>query len=104
MPLRLIQLVIPEEKGGEARKLLESQSVLDLWEDRMSDARLMIRAILLAENTESVTDVLQKTFSAVDGFRLNLLPVEASIPRPEPTEKEDANKKKSFYNKEKESA
>jgi uncharacterized hydrophobic protein (TIGR00341 family) len=41
---------------------------------------------LSAEETELLLDEMQQRFSHVDGFRILLLPVEASIPRPEAKE------------------
>jgi uncharacterized hydrophobic protein (TIGR00341 family) len=38
-------------------------------------------------------DMLEKSFSSVEGFRLNLLPVEASVPRPEPEEQKESDKR-----------
>jgi uncharacterized hydrophobic protein (TIGR00341 family) len=39
--------------------------------------------LLSAEKTEPVLDVLEKHFSSREFFRINLIPVEATIPRPE---------------------
>jgi uncharacterized hydrophobic protein (TIGR00341 family) len=40
-----------------------------------------MRILLPAENSEAITDVLEKEFKGVEDFRLLLLPVEATIPR-----------------------
>jgi len=43
--------------------------------------------IIRREKTESLINILQKRFSDLEGFRISLLPVEASLPVPEPIEK-----------------
>lgn len=84
MALRLLEIILPEANGAQARKLLEEQSVMGLWQDHVSDTLLLLRVLTSAEMTENVMDALEKRFSGVDEFRLILLPVEACVPRPPP--------------------
>ncbi len=86
MALRMIEMVLPEEKSHRAQELLKEHSALDMWEQRLSGSQVLVRILLSAEKTEAVLDVLEKNFSMIDGFRIILLPVEASIPRPQPPE------------------
>ncbi|MBN1273306.1 MAG: TIGR00341 family protein [Candidatus Aminicenantes bacterium] len=83
MALRLIEVVLPEKYGKEAEDLLRGQPVISVWVDVMSEGRVLVKVLLLTENSEKVLDVLEKRFSKIPGFRILLLPVEASIPRPE---------------------
>lgn len=84
MALRLLEIILPEANGAQARKLLEKQSDMGLWQDHVSDTLLLLRVLTSAEMTENVMDALEKRFSGVDEFRLILLPVEACVPRPPP--------------------
>lgn len=86
MPLRLIEMVIPESRRSELEQLLKDQPVLSLWSDTLSEERILVKVLLSAENTEGVLDLLEKRFSMLEGFRAIILPVQASIPRPEPEE------------------
>jgi uncharacterized hydrophobic protein (TIGR00341 family) len=48
---------------------------------------LHFKILVSTEYSEEVLDLLEKSFSHAEGFRIILLPVEASIPRPEIEEK-----------------
>lgn len=84
MAYRLVEIVLPEEKRSEAESLLRDSHVLNVWCDILSDRQTLIRVFISADEAEGVLDKLQERFMNVDGFRIMLLPVEASIPRPEP--------------------
>ena len=88
MALRLLEIILPEANGEQARKMLEEQAVMGLWQDHVSDTLLLLRVLTSAEMTESVMDALEKRFSGVEKFQLILLPVEACVPRP-PSEPND---------------
>ena len=54
MALRLIEIVVPENKGDEARGLLKEENVMGLWEEDHVGATLLILKVLTsAEKTES---------------------------------------------------
>ncbi|MEW6386302.1 MAG: TIGR00341 family protein [Thermodesulfobacteriota bacterium] len=86
MPLRLIEMVLPQEHVEEARELLREQPVVDVWYDQLSEKQTLIKILVSLEETEHLIDLLDKHYSVVDGFRLILLPVAASIPRQEEPE------------------
>jgi len=74
--------------GGERiMELLGDIPMLGVWERTTSDDHTMVRILLQVEKTEAVLDELEKRFGAREGFRVVLLPVEATIPRPEEPEK-----------------
>jgi len=58
----------------------------------LSQDQIMVRLLLPTEETEAILDLLKKHYSHVEGFRVILLPVEASLPRPEPEGKKEAEK------------
>ncbi len=100
MPLRLIEMVIPAREQLALEELLRSdhlsvigiwmQPIMGVWElpvegkwqKRFSQDFILVKAILSTEETEGLMDLLEKRFSHVEGFRLSLLPVEATVPRP----------------------
>lgn len=88
MALRLVEVILQEKYGKEADELLEEMPIVSKWMDPFSEGRILLRVLILTENSERVLDELEKRFSRVPGFRILLLPVEASIPRPE-TKKEE---------------
>jgi len=90
MALRLLEIILPETNEEQARKLLEEQSVMGLWQDHVSETLLLLRVLTSAEMTENVMDALEELFSGVEEFRLILLPVEACVPRPPPEPTDDS--------------
>jgi len=59
---------------------------LDTWQETIADKRVHIKILVPTEQSETILDLLEKRFSMVEGFRIILVPVEASIPRPKPAE------------------
>lgn len=88
MPLRLVSVVLPDASAEEARRLEDEFPVIDLWYEEEED-RLDLRVLADAEQTEGILDHLEARFGGRKGFRLVLLPVEASLPRPEEPEGEE---------------
>jgi hypothetical protein len=83
MALRLIELFLPEKSAGSVEKLLDEKQLLGIWRERLDTEQVLVRVLLRTEDTEAVMDRFDKHFSTAEGFRLMLLPVEATLPRPE---------------------
>ena len=81
MPQRVIKIILPENDGKEALDLLESQDNLSFWQEESSGGNFVASAITDSGRSESIMDLCEKSFSSVEGFKLILFPVEASIPR-----------------------
>ncbi len=92
MALRMIEIFIPTEKEKQLQELLKEKEKgsIDIWSDRLSESRTLVRVLLPTEDTEAIMDILDKRFSYLDNFRIVLLPVAACIPRPEVTEEDKA--------------
>ena len=91
MPQRLIETVLPRQYQHKVQELLQDQEVLGIWQSGLSQNQIMVRVLLPTQETEAVLDLLKKHYSHVEGFRVILLPVEASLPRPEPEGKKAPN-------------
>ena len=89
MALRLIEMVLPEARWEETQELVKERSTLGIWHVRFAENQMLVKVLLPAEETEAVLDAFEKRFSLTDGFRIILLPVEASIPRPDLAEEPD---------------
>ncbi len=92
MPLRLIEVVLPKADDEPVRALLE-ESVIHSWQAPATGDGLLLKILLSAEQSETILDALEEKFGSMEGFRVVLLPVEATIPRveePEKTEEESA--------------
>ncbi len=82
---RLLILNLPDtEYRGEVEYLLSKYDVLNSWCQESSDKKLVYHIIIRRAKTESFINTLQKRFSKIEGFRISLLPIEASIPVPDP--------------------
>ncbi|MGI9553634.1 MAG: TIGR00341 family protein, partial [Thermodesulfobacteriota bacterium] len=82
MALRLIELYLPTSVDiPKLREQLVEFPVLAMWEDEKSDTINQLKIMLDSGDSGSVLDYLEKRFSSVKGFRIVLLPVEATLPR-----------------------
>lgn len=83
MSLRLIESILPAGETAESvEELLGELAVIGIWEERGSDKRVVVKIIALAKDCENILDVLENRYSDSELFRIVLLPVEATIPRP----------------------
>lgn len=86
MPLRLMEIVIPDTNSKKIKQLLDDKALIDSWWEEISEFGSLIKLLLPAEHTEVVLDILEREFSGVENFRVVLLAVEATIPRLEEAE------------------
>jgi hypothetical protein len=84
MALRLIEMVLRERDGAEVRELLKEHKMLEHRQIRLPDGEVLMRILLDAERNEAVLDLLEKRYAGVEGNRVVILPVVATLPRPEP--------------------
>ena len=97
MALRLIEIILPKDKLQAVEEVVSGRSeVLDIimqpaassWKipimgelkTRFSTDFILIRMLVLAEASQSLLDLLEETFSEVNGFRINIFALEASFP------------------------
>lgn len=89
MPLRKIEIVIPDEKESSCRDLLDDESIIHYWHDHSEESGHIIKVLLDAVDTESFLDEAEKHFNTSEGFRLVMVTVDATLPRIEKEEDED---------------
>jgi len=98
MALRLIEVFLPKDQKDRVQELLKNLRVLGGWQEELSEGKILTKLLLPAEQAGEVLDLLEKHFTTVEGFRIILLPVEASIPRPQeeasPEQKESPSDEK----------
>ncbi len=81
MALRVLNISVPSSRADDVRTTIEGSSVVSIWSDEISDDKAIVHALLDSEQTERVIDELESRFGGLEGFRLILLPVEATLPR-----------------------
>jgi uncharacterized hydrophobic protein (TIGR00341 family) len=88
MPLRLMEVVLPEQHLQKVEDLLREEPLAGIWVNRISEQQTLIKILASVEETEHLMDLLKNYFSHEPWFRLILLPVAATLPRvEEPEEK-----------------
>lgn len=88
MALRLIEMILPGQRRKELEDLLSDRKPLGVWHQELQDDKVLVRVLLSTEETEVTLDLIEKHFSVSEGFRVMLMPVEATLPRPEIPEEE----------------
>jgi len=82
MDLRLIEIVLPRSADEAVRKLVEDAEKLEVWQEPALDGQRLVRIVVEAEDVEVLLDKLEQRFGHHDGFRVVILKVEATLPRP----------------------
>ncbi len=93
MPLRLVEMVCPEERRSGVDSLLEGYEPVAVWHDQLTDDQVLVNVLLPMEQTEDLLDDLQDEFGSEDGFRIVMLPVEATVPQVEHVEEDEEPEK-----------
>lgn len=81
MSKRLIEIVLPEGRGGDIEELLHEQKLESYWRNPIDDNLARIRIVLPTSEVEAVFDILEPYLINLPGASAILLNVEASIPR-----------------------
>ncbi|NJC97695.1 MAG: TIGR00341 family protein [Anaerolineae bacterium] len=81
MPLRLMEIYLPETNDDAISEFIDDESIVKFWQERSAETGLLVKMILSVEQTEKMLDKLEQRFGGKDGFRGVLLPIEATIPR-----------------------
>ena len=80
MPLRLLEVTVPVEGIEQIPTLLKDVQVVQLEMPEPAGATGLVRLLVDAEDTETVSDQLVSHYGARHDFRLILLRVEATLP------------------------
>lgn len=88
MPLRLLELNLPQADIGPLTDILEEHPVQGVRTWPLEDGEVMIHILLDAEQVEGLSDGLLGRFGSRSDFRVILLPVAATVPRADEAEVE----------------
>lgn len=97
MEQRLIKLFLPDGDAMSIRDTIGEDNLFGMWTKRLDDDTLEATILVKAEASEAMLDSLGKRFSSLEGYRVVLLIVAASLPRPagEDVKEQAADKKDS---------
>lgn len=102
MALRLVEAIIPEQYTNDMQTILSQQNVFDYWLTCGCEDNAIFKIILPVEDTEALLNAMERRYGHLKGFRMILLPLEASIPSPKQLEqKEEENNREGQQGKNK---
>jgi len=87
MSLRLIEIYVEEGHTDTLTAIAEQQGAVDCFAGAVSEGgRRTIRILVSPSSQQAVLDQIQTALSGSEGWRVLLLPVEAALPEPPPSE------------------
>ena len=89
MAERVIKVILPKDQADNALSVLKKNAELTYWQEELSSSNFVVSILVDSGQSEPIMDLFEKRFSKVNGFKLILFPVEASIPRPKEKKKEE---------------
>jgi uncharacterized hydrophobic protein (TIGR00341 family) len=101
MQQRVVKVILPVKQKVSGLELLDADEGIFYWLEESNSVNVVISILADSGQTESLMDKFERGFGKTDGFKLIVLPVEASIPRkkeevkPEPESVVKAKEKKS---------
>jgi uncharacterized hydrophobic protein (TIGR00341 family) len=88
MALRLLKILVPAGEEARVRKVLAEHGEFPSWLSQLEGGSIEVQALLPAEGNDPVLNALRKDLEHLEGFRLVLVPVQATVPRMEEPEDE----------------
>lgn len=76
-------IIVPAGDLPALSEILEEHEVFDIWNSDVHEGRALTHTLISSEHTEPASDIITSRFGTHTGFRLILLPVEATIPKPQ---------------------
>jgi uncharacterized hydrophobic protein (TIGR00341 family) len=86
--MKIIEVIVNAGHEDTLRSIAEQHEVVDFWCNSTSEEdRAVVSMIVRPEKRQVVLDALQSAIGSTEGARINVLPLEVTLPRP--VEKED---------------
>lgn len=93
--MKIIEVIADTGHVDTITSIAEQNNCLDVWTSPPSeDGRQTVRMIVLPKERQDVLDALQNTLGTSEKTRINVIPLEVTLPR-EQEEKEEVSNKKS---------
>lgn len=97
MALRVVEVFAPHEMGTVIRKVFQEHTPVDVWsvaENEEGGRRVVFRALVDPDYQQDTLDALQDALTGSEGWRILLLPLDATLPKPEPNEDEEKSRER----------
>jgi len=82
MALRLVEAFVPERLAGDAEAVLQDVGAYAVWSETARADEAVLRAVVGASRSGAALDALHERFHGIEEFRVLVLPLEATLPRP----------------------
>ena len=103
MSLRIIEISAPESASEKIKDLADRYEAIDCWQAsrkswlyKQDDIRITSRILVDVKNQQDLLDALRRAVSRNEDWRITLIPVEATLPKPEDAPKNNNNGKWKF--------
>jgi len=88
--MKIIEVIVNAGHEDTLRSIAEQHEVVDFWCSSTSEKdRAVVSMIVRPEKRQVVLDALQSAIGSTEGARINVLPLEVTLPRPVEKEAED---------------
>ncbi len=92
--MKIIEVIVNAGHEDTLRSIAEQHEVVDFWHRAIDEEdRVVFSMIVRPEKRQVVLDALQSAIGSTEGARINVLPLEVTLPRP--VEKEDEEESRS---------
>lgn len=81
MALRMVEIFHPKYALDDVRAVLEDVSAHGVWEEFIDDETVLTRVLVEPSEVDEIFDRLRRRTENNEGFRIVLIPVEATLPR-----------------------
>ena len=86
MALRLVETFVPDHLAGDAEETLRDAGAHAVWREPGSEGDAVLRAVLGTSRSGHAIDALHDRFHTNPHFRVLVLPLEGTLPRPRASE------------------
>jgi len=89
MATRQLDIYAPQSYEDFVNEIVAAHDGAGIWRETMPEDLIHIQVLVSADESGPVLDALEARLSGAEGFRIVIIPVEASIPRAEKAEKKE---------------
>lgn len=104
MPVKLLQVLVPDVDVAEVREQLDKESILKAWDVSLPDEQVLTAVLMRSDQSQTAIDRLNEVYGERDGFRLMVQTVDATLPLPAEDDQDsngdDNNKQKTTVSRE----
>lgn len=99
--MKIIEVIANSGHHDTIKSIVEQHGAIDSWCGPLNiDGRQSIRILVAPENRQAILDAIQAALGAAENVRINVLPVEVTLPKPKASDGENGKKKTASMSRE----